>query len=212
MSDPVCERETIETEGDDLSVEYLFGWETIDQISIPVIPRGDEQFVAARIADSKLFDPFRGSLLPEINSCARIRCYYITEREALLLNHINQIHCDNKLGSAVFTTRDVVSDLSDIRYLYKFLKISKEIFSSGTSTIDWLGFKSISGFIVPYLVKSLDFNTRDVYVPQTPIIERVVTSSAQKIRIRHWDASYLNMLCIYAGLNFRIRKTKTFVY
>lgn len=137
----------------------------------------------------------------------------MTEAEAKLLNEINQFHCDHHFGYEVFTSQDVVVELSDVQILHTFLSTSKDIFSKGLphSGIDWLGFVTISGsLIVPYIAKSATESTpkREAsgserirkFVPDCCIADRVLTVKVNKMPMTEWDASYFRMLCIYAGL------------
>jgi len=138
-------------------------------------------------------------------SCINIRSYYVTENEAKLLNEINSFHCDYSFGYDPFTVKDVVVCLPDVHTLNKFLETSKDVFtySLGKSSIDWLGFVNISGsLVVPYIAKSNDESKSDLqkYVPQSLIQQNVLLVKVEKIEMNEWDASYLRMLCIYAGL------------
>lgn len=129
----------------------------------------------------------------------------MTDNEAKLLNDINVNHCEYQYGYDPFGTKDVVVCLPDVIILYKFLDTSKEIFAQGLSKsgIDWLGFVNISGsHIVPYICKSstVDSSIRRKYVPQSLVQHRVLLVKVEKTDMNEWDASYLRMLCIYAGL------------
>jgi len=128
----------------------------------------------------------------------------VTENESRLLNDINQNHCEYQYGYEPFSTKDVVVCLPDVKILYKFLDTSKEIFSYGLSKsgINWLGFINISGsHIVPYIAKkSRDSKTLHKYVPQSLVQHSVLLVKVEKIEMNEWDASYLRMLCVYAGL------------
>jgi hypothetical protein len=128
----------------------------------------------------------------------------VTENESRLLNDININHCEYQFGYEPFTTKDVVVCLPDVKTLYKFLDTSKEIFSYGLSKsgINWLGFINISGsHIVPYIAKKgRDSKSLLKYVPQSLVQHNVLLVKVDKIEMSEWDASYLRMLCVYAGL------------
>ena len=138
-------------------------------------------------------------------SCINIKSYYVTENEARLLNDINTVHCEYQFGYEPFTTKDVVVCLPDVNTLYKFLETSKDIFHYGLSKsgINWLGFINISGsHIVPYIAKKTS-DSKNVfkYVPQSLVQNSVLLVKVEKTEMTEWDASYLRMLCVYAGLD-----------
>lgn len=161
-------------------------------------------------------------------SCINIKSFSVTKSEAKLLNEINSFHCDYHYGYEPFTAKDVVVSLSDVITLYKFLETSKEIFNYGLgkASIDWLGFVNISNSaIIPYIAKnsssksSSNFSSLSSspslslsnyssnespcyqkYIPQSLIEQNVLLVKVNKIEMDEWDASYLRMLCIYAGL------------
>ena len=137
-------------------------------------------------------------------SCINIKSYYVTENEARLLNDINTNHCEYQYGYEPFTTKDVVVCLPDVNTLYKFLETSKDIFHYGLSKsgINWLGFINISGsLIVPYIAKKgKESKIVEKYVPQSLVQKSVLLVKVEKIEMTEWDASYLRMLCVYAGI------------
>ena len=94
--------------------------------------------------------------------------------------------------------------LPDVNILYKFLETSKDIFTYGLSKsgINWLGFINISGsLIVPYIAKKgRDSKSLEKYVPQSLVQKSVLLVKVEKIEMTEWDASYLRMLCVYAGI------------
>ena len=128
----------------------------------------------------------------------------MTENEARLLNDINTNHCEYQFGYEPFTTKDVVVCLPDVNTLYKFLDTSKDIFQFGLSKsgVNWLGFINISGsLIVPYIAKmGTDSKSVQKYVPQSLVQKNVLLVKVEKIEMTEWDASYLRMLCVYAGI------------
>ncbi|RWS25861.1 uncharacterized protein B4U80_00602 [Leptotrombidium deliense] len=186
------------------SVKGIFGWEQVNDVPLPVILREDERLVPVRIVETKVIGKFSNSLPWTVFSCINIRSYYVTENEAKLLNEINSIHCDYYYGCEPFTAKDVVVCLPDVLTLYKFLETSKNVFRYGLckSSVDWLGFVSISGqHIVPYICKAVNsVSGPQKYVPQSAIQHGVLLVKVEKSEMDEWDASYLRMLCIYAGL------------
>ncbi|CAG2115792.1 unnamed protein product, partial [Medioppia subpectinata] len=189
---------------DSSSVDGVFGWQTVNDIPLPVILREDERLVAVRIVESKVIAKFSSFLPWNVFSCINIKSYYMTENEAKLLNDINVNHCEYQFGCDPFTTKDVVVCLPDVNTLYKFLNTSKDIFHFGLSKsgIDWLGFINISGsHIIPYIAKKAN-NAKGVqkYVPQSLVQQTVLLVKVEKAEMTEWDASYLRMLCAYAAL------------
>ncbi|RWS15741.1 hypothetical protein B4U79_14037 [Dinothrombium tinctorium] len=186
------------------SIKGIFGWDQVNDIPLPVILREDERLVPVRIVETKVIGNFSNSLPWTVFSCINIRSYYVTENEAKLLNDINSLHCDYYYGMEPFTAKDVVVCLPDVITLYNFLETSRDIFRHGLgkSSIDWLGFVNISGsHIVPYICKCVNSSSgARKYVPMSLIQHRVLLVKVEKTEMSEWDASYLRMLCIYAGL------------
>jgi hypothetical protein len=198
---------TIKTEAnliDSSSINGVFGWEIVNDISLPIIFREDERLVPVRLVEAKIIAKFSNILPWTVFSCINIRSYYVTENEATLLNEINNLHCDRYFGYEPFSIKDVVVCLQDVFTLHKFLETSKDIFLMGLakSQISNLGFVNISGsLIVPYIGKtSPDSTTVRKFVPQSLIQSHVLLVKVEKLEMNEWDASYLRMLLIYSGL------------
>lgn len=127
----------------------------------------------------------------------------MTDKEAALLNEINGQHCDYFFGYETFTSKDVVVCLQDVFTLRAFLETSKIIFQFGLSKLsaDWIGFVDISGaMIVPFISKETPNSSRKRYVPQSLIQNKILLDKVTRIEMDEWDASYIRMLLIYAGL------------
>lgn len=94
--------------------------------------------------------------------------------------------------------------LQDVHTLHTFLQTSQTIFRVGLckSTVDWLGFVSISGTLVaPFVAKTDPLTTLTRrYVPQSLIVQKVLLDKVHRVQMDEWDASYIRMLLIYAGL------------
>lgn len=136
-------------------------------------------------------------------SCINIRSYYLTDKEAALLNEINTQHSDCFFGYETYTAKDVVVCLQDVFTLHTFLQTSREIFQVGLSKsqVDWLGFVNISGsLIAPFITKPGATPPRR-FVPQSLIGHKVLLDKVQRVEMDEWDASYIRMLLIYSGMD-----------
>lgn len=132
-------------------------------------------------------------------SCINIRSYYVTEREASLLNEINSVHCDYLFGYESFSTKDVVVGLKDVICLQTFLDTSKNLFRSGTD-LDWIGFISLPGCtVVPFICKTMDCVKKKL-VPQSLVKQQLAQGKVESYEMDEWDRSYLRMLLICGGM------------
>ena len=194
-----CESRAI----DEKSEEGVFGWACVGGLFVPVIYRGVEGLVPVRIVESKIIAQFSNSLTWSVFSCINIRSYYVTEKEAILLNEINTQHCDCYYGFEAFSPKDVVVCLTDVHTLHSFLETSREIFAVGLnkSSVDWLGFVNISGSIIaPFITKTTSGVSRRL-VPESLVARKVLLDRLPSVQMDEWDASYVRMLLIYAGLD-----------
>lgn len=145
----------------------------------------------------QIISQFSSSLTWSVFSCINIRSYYVTDKEAALLNEINSQHCDFFFGYESYTSKDVVVCLQDVFTLHTFLQTSSEIFQRGLSksSVDWLGFVSISGSLVTPFVAKPCATTASArrFVPQSLIAHKVLLDKVQPVEMDEWDTSYIRM-------------------
>jgi hypothetical protein len=151
----------------------------------------------------QIISQFSTCLTWSVFSCINIRSYYVTEKEAALLNEINSQHCDCFFGYEAYTAKDVVVCLPDVFTLHTFLQTSREIFQFGlsNSSAECMGFVNISGsLIVPFIAKSpAESAPARRFVPQSLVAQKVLLDKVQRLDLEEWDMSYIRMLLIYSG-------------
>ena len=107
---------------DSESAKGIFGWETVDNTSIPYILRRGKKFVSVRIVERKLLSKYPNTFPDELGKKDPLVSHFITEAESKLLNEINTDHCDYEYGHNAFTTKDLIVDLDEFGDFFKIVK------------------------------------------------------------------------------------------
>ncbi len=107
---------------DEASVKGIFGWSTVDGVSVPCLFRGGKKFVSVRIVEQKLLSRYPSDYPEELKQRPPLLSQFITTSEAKLLNEINVEHCNYEFGTHPFTTKDLVVALEDFEEFYDIVK------------------------------------------------------------------------------------------
>ncbi|XP_013407556.1 uncharacterized protein LOC106171662 [Lingula anatina] len=195
----------------------LFGWETIDGVSIPYLLRQNKKFVAVRVVEMKLLSKFPNVYPDELTKRPPLMSYYITPNEAKLMIEINVEHCAYEYGPAPFTTKDLVVKVSEFNEFYELVKGS---FSE--SELDkWRngmmtgakpglgGWIQMNNTVVPFVCRA-----GLKYVPLSVI--KYAANLLNNVDLKYnthdpmdYECEFMNSACKKAGLNFQFAKERT---
>ncbi|CAK1542357.1 unnamed protein product [Leptosia nina] len=191
---------------DEASWKGHFGWDMLGKCHIPYIFRAGEKYVAVRMVEIKLLNKYLNYLHADIYSCTCIRSYYITEIEALLLNEINNRHCDGQFGREPFTQKDLVVRLSDAYEFYNFLDVCyNKLLRGTTNNKDKCGFIRINKeSVVPYTVRD-----NQKFVPLFYFEGETDNLKLKADQLKGWDLSYLKFCCKVQGIRNELFASET---
>ncbi|CAG4934606.1 unnamed protein product [Colias eurytheme] len=191
---------------DEASWKGHFGWDMLGKCHIPYIYRSGEKYVAVRMVEIKLLNKYLNYLHADIYSCTCIRSYYITEIEALLLNEINNRHCDSQFGREPFTQKDLVVRLSDADEFYNFLDVCyNKLLRGTTNNKDKCGFIRINKeSVVPYTVRD-----NQKFVPLFYFEGETDNLKLKADQLKGWDLSYLKFCCKVQGIRNELFASET---
>ncbi|GFS12818.1 hypothetical protein ElyMa_001381200 [Elysia marginata] len=116
------EEKTDEDPVDSESSKGIFGWETVDNTSIPYLLRRGKKFVSVRIVERKLLSKYPNTFPDELGKKDPLVSHFITDAESKLLNEINTDHCDYEYGHNPFTTKDLIVDLDEFGDFFDIVK------------------------------------------------------------------------------------------
>jgi len=136
-------------------------------------------------------------------SCTSVKCYFITDSEAKLLNDINHNHSNCVYGKEMFFAgKDCIASLEDVLEFYTFIKVcyNKLLHNITLDHNEVCGFTHInSELIVPYCIKD-----GQKYVPLF-FFERVAKSLInQAIKLENWNLAYLKFCCKVLGIRYEL--------
>lgn len=207
------------------SVKGIFGWETVDDTSIPYILRRNNKFVSVRIVERKLLSKYPNTFPDELGKKDPLVSYFITESEANLLNEINTTHCDFEYGHNPFTVKDLIVDLEDFVEFFKIVKktfpadflakIGGEPATSSVSTpvktdlSQFCGWIQINNTVSPYIVR-VDNGIKVKLVPLSVIVYAaglLTNSGVHGLLPTPQECAMLNEACKVAGFDFLFGKS-----
>ncbi|CAH1797322.1 unnamed protein product [Owenia fusiformis] len=192
------------------SIKGIFGWTTVDGVSLPYLFR-EAKYVAVRMVELKLLFKYPNAYPEELKKRPPLMSHYVTEAEAKLLNEINIEHCESEFGRHQFTVKDLVVRLEEFKDFYKIVKEafpetdnSRESKDEGDVQGGWL---QINNTVIPYILR----NPVGKLVPLS-----VVQYAAELLNGVQIDGTtlptekectYFNDSCKKAGLNFYFGRT-----
>ena len=209
---------------DSESVKGIFGWETIDDTSIPYILRRGKKFVSVRIVERKLLSKYPNTFPDELGKKDPLISYFITEPEATLLNEINTSHCDYEYGRNPFTVKDLIVDLDEFGEFFKVVKktfpadILARIGNEGSSLTtpdlkpdlsNLCGWIQINNTVSPFILR-VERGNPVKYVPMHVIIYAAGLLSNQNVEglpATLQECAMLNEACKAAGVDFTFAKS-----
>jgi len=128
-----------------------------------------------------------------------VKCHFITNSEAKLLNDINYNHTDCVYGKEMFFAgKDSIARLEDVHAFYTFMEICyKKLLCNITPDHNEIcGFIRInSESVVPYCIKD-----SHKYVPLFYFEGETENLINQSIKLENWDLSYLKFCCKVQGI------------
>lgn len=209
---------------DSESVKGIFGWETIDDTSIPYILRKKRKFVSVRIVERKLLSKYPNTFPDELGKKDPLVSYFITEAEASLLNEINTAHCDFDYGHSSFTVKDLIVDLEEFEEFFRVVKKtfpaevlakiggepSSPVMSPAVETelSQFCGWIQINNTVSPYILR-LENGRQVKLVPLSVIIYAaglLTNSSVDGLLPTPHECAMLNEACKAAGFDFLFGK------
>ena len=107
---------------DNTSKKGVFGWDTIGNIRIPYILRGEDHYLSVRMVENKLLSKYSKQYPEEISSRPPLASKFITTAEATLLNEINREHCQDGFGHHLFTTNDIVVKVQEFKDFFAIVQ------------------------------------------------------------------------------------------
>ncbi|KAK3724266.1 hypothetical protein RRG08_043266 [Elysia crispata] len=209
---------------DSESAKGIFGWETVDNTSIPYILRKGKKFVSVRIVDRKLLSKYPNTFPDELGKKDPLVSHFITEAESKLLNEINTDHCDFEYGQNPFTTKDLIVDLDEFGDFFKLVKktfpaevlakMGGEIVSNTTSTniksdlSHFCGWIQINNTVSPYILR-FDGGKQVRLVPLSVIVYAaglLNNAGIDGLLPTPQECAMLNEACKIAGFDFSFGK------
>lgn len=197
---------------DYLSVRGVFGWTTIDGISIPYLVRKDQKFLSVRIVERKILIRYPNHFPDELARKGPLISYFVTDAEAKLLNEINTVHCSFEYGEQPFTTKDLMVILGEFEEFYNLVKMTypKECSASTSSVRDvrllqmprTFGWMQINNTVVPYVVRSSGkFVPLSVIVHAANLLTPIMVEGLTVYPTEE-EISNLNVMCEKEGFRF----------
>ena len=107
---------------DIMSKRGVFGWDTIGNINIPYILRGEEHYLSVRMVEKKLLSKYPSKYPEEISNRPPLASEFITAAEATLLNEINRDHCQHGFGHDLFTTDDIIVKVQEFKDFFTIVQ------------------------------------------------------------------------------------------
>lgn len=209
---------------DSESIKGIFGWETVDDTSIPYILRKQRKFVSVRIVERKLLSKYPNTFPDELGKKDPLVSYFITEAEANLLNEINTAHCDFEYGHNPFTVKDLIVDLEEFEDFFKIVKktfpadVLAKINEEPAAPVipspvkpdvsQFCGWLQINNTVSPYIVR-FENGTQVKLVPVSVIVHAaglLTNSSVDGLLPTPQECAMLNEACRVAGFDFLFGK------
>lgn len=132
-------------------------------------------------------------------SCTSVKCHFITDSEAKLLNDINYNHTDCVYGKEMFLAgKDAIAHLEHVQAFYTFIEVCyKKLLCNITPNHNEIcGFIRInSESVVPYCIKD-----SHKYVPLFYFEGETENLINQALKLENWDLSYLKFCCKVQGI------------
>ncbi|GFO19252.1 hypothetical protein PoB_004575700 [Plakobranchus ocellatus] len=210
---------------DSESAKGIFGWETVDNTSIPYILRRGKKFVSVRIVERKLLSKYPNTFPDELGQKDPLVSHFITEAESKLLNEINTDHCDYEYGHNPFTTKDLIVDLDEFGDFFRIVKktfpaevlakINAEVNLSSTTSLvmkndlsQFCGWIQINNTVSPYILR-FDGGKQTRLVPLSVIVYAaglLNNASVEGLLPTPQECAMLNEACKIAGFDFSFGK------
>ncbi|RUS80474.1 hypothetical protein EGW08_011752, partial [Elysia chlorotica] len=208
---------------DSESAKGIFGWETVDNTSIPYILRRGKKFVSVRIVDRKLLSKYPNTFPDELGKKDPLVSHFITEAESKLLNEINTDHCDFEYGQNPFTTKDLIVDLDEFSDFFKLVKktfpaevlakMGGEVVSTISSPVksdlsQFCGWIQINNTVSPYILR-VDGGKQVRLVPLSVIVYAaglLNNAGIEGLLPTPQECAMLNEACKIAGFDFSFGK------
>jgi len=151
------------------------------------------------MAETQLLRNYLHYLHADVYKCTPVRCHFITESEAKLLNEINQKHADYIYGQNMFFSgKDYIVQLEDVHEFYKFIKLcyKKLLCKITPGSIEKCGFIHInSESVVPYCIED---NIK--YVPLFYFEGETENLQHGAVKLENWNLAYLKFCCKVQGV------------
>ncbi|XP_059170979.1 uncharacterized protein LOC131952374 isoform X2 [Physella acuta] len=209
---------------DSESIKGIFGWETVDDTSIPYILRKKKKFVSVRIVERKLLSKYPNTFPDELGKKDPLVSYFITDAEAKLLNEINTAHCDYEYGHNPFTVKDLIVDLEEFEEFFKIVKktfpadvlakIGGEVTTSHRTSptkpelSQYCGWMQINNTVSPYILRT-EGSKQVKLVPLSVIVYAaglLTNTSVDGLLPTPQECALLNEACKAAGFEFTFGK------
>lgn len=217
---------------DSESQRGIFGWDTVDDTSIPYLLRRGKKFVSVRIVECKLLSKYPNTMPDELAQKDPMVSHFITQAEADLLNEINITHCDYEYGQSSFTDKDLVVELGEFLEFFKIVKknFPEEMLESmksvkmphpemlrpaatpqsppapsDTIPAQYCGWVQINNTVSPYIIRHDSGQEAIKLVPLSVIIHAaglLTTSRVEGLLPTIEECTMLNAACKAAGFDF----------
>lgn len=187
----------------------IFGWETLDQVSIPYLFRNSKKYVSVRIVELRFLSKYPASY-PE--GTKNLTSQYATEHEAKLLNEINTVHCENEYGSQPFTTQEELVEFEEFEQFYSVIKNHYDM--SGDRVDETLakspqgkdsagddhGWIQVNNTVIPYMARNgTKFLPLSILRYAAGLLADVVVQGQD---MTETETQHLNDMCRDAGVTF----------
>ena len=210
-----------------MSKKDVFGWETIGNIRIPCIMRGDEHYLCVRMVEKKLLSKYPNKYPDEISNRPPLLSEFITTTEATLLNEINRDHCQHGFGQDLFTTDDVVVKVQEFKDFFTIVQklfgnISQQLEPGQTpshlepgevvgkkttarpATGGWL---QVNDTVIPFVYRG---QTELMFVPLAVVkyaAGLLTETTLDGFDLYEDECIFLTNICTEAGLTFHFTQT-----
>jgi len=132
-------------------------------------------------------------------TCTSVKCHFITDSEAKLLNDINYNHTNCVYGKKLFFAgKDFIAPLEDVHEFYTFIEVCyKKLLCNITPDQNAVcGFIRInSESVVPYCIKD-----GKKYVPLFYFEGETENLTNRGIKLENWNLAYLKFCCKVQGI------------